>query len=209
MFRHVLHHASLFHRKLSQTAIHAARREIRDDAVTHSRSRIEQRRHPERFENMEEDGGSRDDDFGAPRTDSGDLLTRRHIQRGNIPIEAADLRGGSTAAVGFVAPGARNPVHRAYHCRSSCRSADDTIDAGISDPPDSGTDSLLNIFAEPMEIGGSRRIGAKKQLLQPQRAERFRKCLAYALILAQDDLGAAAADVDDQEPLFRDAATGF
>ena len=49
----------------------------------------------------------------------------------------------------------------------------------------------------------------EEKLLQPQCAKRFGKCLYDALILAENDLRATSADIDDQEAFFRVRPTGF
>ena len=53
-----------------------------------------------------------------------------------------------------------------------------------------------------MQGGGIGRIGAQEESLEAECAEGFRPCLADAVVIADDDLGAAAADVDDEEALL-------
>ena len=48
--RHTFHHGALLRGEAADLAPRAARRQIRDDAIPHTRDRIKQRRHAERFE---------------------------------------------------------------------------------------------------------------------------------------------------------------
>ena len=75
----------------------------------------------------------------------------------------------------------------------------DAIDARCADAAHGGTDALLDVLVEPMQLGRPRRIGLQEELLQPQRAERLRERLADAFVFAQNDFRAATADIDDQE----------
>ena len=60
VFGHLLHHAALIDGELRQAAIEAARGEIGDNAVAHTRGRIKQRGHAEGFENVQQHGGTRE-----------------------------------------------------------------------------------------------------------------------------------------------------
>ena len=86
--------------------------------------------------------------------------------------------------------------------RRGRRRPDHAIDARRADPAHGGTDALLDVFAQAVQFRGPRRVRFQEQLLQPQRAQRFRKRLPDALVFAQNDFRAAAADIDNQKPLL-------
>ena len=64
-------------------------------------------------------------------------------------------------------------------------------------------DLFRDVLFHLVEFLGPGRVRLEKHFIQPQRAERFAGGLGEIFVLAEDDFGAAAADIDDEEAFFR------
>ena len=131
----------------------------------------------------------------------GNLAAGIEVARRDLLVEPADLRGGGAEAVGRIALGARDAVDGADHGGGGGRGGDGAVVGRSSEAAHGVDDALLDILLQAMQLASLGWILLEENFGQAQRAELLRERLRHAAALAQDQLGAAAADVDHEDAL--------
>lgn len=201
--RHTFHSVALVAIEFGKLAANTARDEIGDDAVTQTGGGVIERRHFEILQEMQKHGGAGDDDLGAARSDARDFASGVEVSRTKIMIELADLGGGSAQAVGLIDFGAGDAVDGADDSGGSSRCRDHALAALVTDAAERGAELFGDVLAHAMELDGCGRITFQKDFGQANSAERLGHGLAHSARFAEDNLGATAADVNDQDILVR------
>src|ERR1035438_1127985 len=81
------------------------------------------------------------------------------------------------------------------------RGGDDAIPSGVSQPPERCVQLGLDVFVHLVNLPHARRIVLEKCRVQADRTEWFRVRFHQLPSVGGDDLGAATADIDHQDPL--------
>jgi hypothetical protein len=155
------------------------------------------------LQNPEEHGGAGHDDFRAPRSDAVYLPARRHAHPRDPAVEAANLRGGGAKPFGGLAVSPVDTVDGAHHRRGCGRSRDNAVHLLGTHSPDGGGDLFVDKFIQPAQLHFRGRIALEEALGQAHRAQRLGDRLRHAPALAQNDLRAASAHIDDENATFR------
>ncbi len=176
----------------------------------HSGRRVVEPWQMELAEGQQKHGDTGHDNLRPLRTDTRDLLSRFQVAAcGNVPGRTWSLAARSQPeTIRRFALGSRNLVHGAYYSSGGSRGRDGAIVRLLAELAHYVHDALFDVFFQAMELARSGWIVLEKYFGQAQCAERFRKALRHAAVLAQDQFGAAAADIDREDALSRMRPSG-
>ena len=155
------------------------------------------------LQELEQNGHARNDDLGAARPDAGDLAAAGEIALRQLEVELTHLRGGDAQAVDLVALGARHAGEGAGDGGSGGGGGDGAVPARVAEAAHGGVELGLNVLAHLVQLDRGGRVVPQKNLAQPDGPQRFGERFPQAAGFGGDDLGAAAADIDDEDAFGR------
>ena len=128
----------------------------------------------------------------------------RQIQHAQLLVQAAHLVSGRAHAVGLVALGARDAVHRADHRRGRGRSGDHAIPSRIAQPLSRCPPASPRYTRASGAARAARADRCCRKISRSRTAPSgFENESRSVPCFAGDHLRAAAADIDNQQPAVR------
>ena len=120
----------------------------------------------------------------------------------DLAVQAANLGGGGGQPVRQIAPGTAHAVHRANHGRGGGGSRDHAVDLCRAEAGDRAGDALLNILPHAHQLARIGGIALQEHFGEAHRAQGLGERFDDVPGVAQDQLGAAAADIRHQQALL-------
>ena len=111
------------------------------------------------------------------------------------------MRGRDAQPVEAVALGAGSARHGGGHRTGRCGGGDHTVPPGFPQAAERRIQFGLYVLVHLVDLAGCRRIVLDERLAQADCAERLGVRIQQAPAVGRDNLGAAAADIDDQDAL--------
>lgn len=200
---HRFDNGALLTRELGQLASYAASGEIRNNSIANTGNAVIERTVLEQLERPKEHSRSGNHDFGAPGSDAGDFAPRSKTTRRQLRIKLPNLSNSRAEPVGVFSLRARNLIHYRDNGRRRRRSCNCAVELLRPVLFVKRKQLLVDVAVHAMQFVRTGRIRFQKHFSKPYRAKRLRNGIDQLSALANDQLRATAANIDDQRAFFR------